>query len=305
MSILSSDRTKGILMTTLGIIVASPDGLFMRLADMDPWTVIFFRGLMLAFSINLWIRLSTGRHATASWRESGRWDWILAVSFTCTGLSFLLALSMTSVANVLVMTGLAPVVTALLGARILGEKVGSSGWIAIIACILGAGIIALGEADDSASGNALTSILGIFFGFLAAAFISVQTIACRKTPHKDTRASVVAGALLASLIAAPLASPLHVEAVQIVDVGAMGVVLMPVAIILVFAGTRYINAYEVVIISLLEVVLGPLLAWLVLGEMPALHTFAGGALILLGIAFYFRPQLAARQAVSTQARAAE
>lgn len=285
-----SHRTKGILLTTLGIMAATPDGLFMRLADMEPWTVIFYRGLMLAFAINLWIRITTGRHAVAAWRKAGLWDAILMISFACTGPCYLFALSMTSVANVLVVTGLAPVVTAILGGLLLREKVTRRAWVAIAIAVLGAVIITAGEVDTSRGQEALTHLTGILFSFLTALCIAVQTIACRKLPNSDTRASVVAGALMAAVFAAPFASPLTVEAAQLAYVGAVGLLLMPIAIVLVFTGTRYINAYEVVVISLLEVVFGPLLVWLVIGEVPGMHTLAGGALILIGIAACFCPK---------------
>lgn len=299
----ASDRAKGVLFTMLGIIAASPDGLLMRLAGMEPWTVVFCRGLMLAFAMCLWIRITTGRHAIEAWRKAGFWDLVLIASFACTGPCFLFALQLTSVANVLVIVGLAPVIAALLGRPILGETVTARAWMAIVICVMGATLLTLGAADAGSQADVTANLTGIFLSFLTALCIAVQTIACRKLPAADNRASVAAAGLLAAIFTAPLASFQGVEAIQLAYVGAMALVLMPAAIILIFAGTRYINAYEVLVISLLEVVLGSLLVWLVLGETPGAHTIAGGAMILAGIVLCFTPARVAPVATPAEERA--
>jgi drug/metabolite transporter (DMT)-like permease len=48
--------------------------------------------------------------------------------------------------------------------------------------------------------------------------------------------------------------------------------------------SRALLAPEMALLGLLEVVLGPLWAWLGAGETPALSTLAGGAVVLAALA---------------------
>ena len=42
-----SENTKGILIAFLGALLLTPDTLFMRISEMDVWTMLFWRGFQM------------------------------------------------------------------------------------------------------------------------------------------------------------------------------------------------------------------------------------------------------------------
>lgn len=64
----------------------------------------------------------------------------------------------------------------------------------------------------------------------------------------------------------------------------MGCLVTPLALSLYTSGTRYIPAAEVALLALIETVLGPVWAWVGVGEVPPPLTLMGGALVVGAIA---------------------
>ena len=65
-----------------------------------------------------------------------------------------------------------------------------------------------------------------------------------------------------------------------------GAVILPGAAGLLMLGPRYLPAPEVSMITLLEVILGPLLVWVVIGENPGQMTLIGGAVIIVTVTLH-------------------
>ncbi len=86
--------------------------------------------------------------------------------------------------------------------------------------------------------------------------------------------------LLSALIALPLAAPFALDATQAWLMALLGLVVLPVSVVLVLLGPRYLPAPEVGLSLLLETVLGPYWVWLALGEDPGARALLGGAIVI-------------------------
>jgi drug/metabolite transporter (DMT)-like permease len=64
----------------------------------------------------------------------------------------------------------------------------------------------------------------------------------------------------------------------------MGAVQLTLGLILFTIGSRSVPAAQLSLIALVEPILSPLWAWLVVSELPPIWTFVGGAVILSAIA---------------------
>lgn len=244
--------------------------------------VTFWRSLFAGLTVIAWLLASSGRGAVAQVGKGGApvllSGLMWAVMFTC----FMVALTLTSVANVLITQSLAPVFTALLASFVLGKRIAARTWGAIVVAALG---IASMYAFDivGLEGRHLTGVL-VALGIPAAAAVNwVNTQ--RSGHHVDLTASVLLGASLSALVTLPLAWPMGADAHDIALLALLGVVQLGIPCILVVRAARRLAAHEVALLALLEVLFGILLAWAFAGERPGTATLIGGALVLAALVY--------------------
>ncbi|MCC5856541.1 MAG: DMT family transporter [Ectothiorhodospiraceae bacterium] len=262
------------MLAALGTTVLSFDALLVRLAVAGPWDVIFWRGLFMALSLTLALRLLRRRW---TWQEltSGGWPaGISAVGFALTLMLFVLAVLNTRVANVVVILAAAPLFAALLSGVFLREWVPVRTWLAMAVCIGGILIVFAGSLGFG-------GWLGDLYALLAAFTVGANLTLLRRSAGVDRLAVVAGGGLIACLVAAGFSAPLQVPGMSLFWLAVMGLVQMPLALALMGEATRYLPSAEVSLFLLVETVLGTWWVWLLLGEEPPPATLLGGGLILL------------------------
>lgn len=200
-----------------------------------------------------------------------------AVMFT----AFMVALTFTSVANTLVVMSLAPLLTALLARAFLSDPLPLRTWVAVAAAAVGIAWmfranLGVQSAQDYA-GMAIASLVPI------AAAINVVTLRAAAA-RLDLRTAVMLGGALSCLIAAPLALPFQATGKDVLLLAFLGVFQLGLPCVLLVVASRTLYAPEIALLGLLEVLLGPLWAWLGAGETPSRGTLAGGAIVLGALA---------------------
>jgi len=198
-----------------------------------------------------------------------------AVMFTC----FMVALTLTSVANTLLVMSVSPLLAALLAWALLGERPALATWLAIVTAGIGIWWMVRGAlAADGAMGMAVA--LGVP---VAAAF---NIVTMRKHHARiDLVPAVLLGAVLSCLATAPLAMPFAATAADLWLLALLGVVQLAVPCMLMVGTNRHLAPHEVSLIAMLEVVLGPVWAWLWAGEAMGIATLQGGAVVLGALVF--------------------
>lgn len=270
------DHLKGLVITTLGVLVLTPDSLLVRLIQIDPWTMVFWRGLLMFLAIGGFTLAYYRGEAPARLRATGRAG-LAAIALFGTGtVLFVLALYNTSVANVLVIVAAAPLIAAVYSRLFLAEPVALRTWAAIAAAIAGIAVL----ASDSARGG---TILGDLAALGTAASVGIGFSVVRHARPRNMVPAMAVSGLVSALVALPLAAPASVPGDQIWLLLVLGVVVLPVSFGLLTLGPRYITAPEVGLIMLLETVLGPLWVWLVLTEEPSAHALVGGAIVIVAL----------------------
>jgi drug/metabolite transporter (DMT)-like permease len=200
-----------------------------------------------------------------------------AVMFTC----FIVALTLTTVANVLVVSSLGPLCTALLAWLMLREPIPARSWLAIVAASVGMGAMfgAGFTADD------LSHAAGLALALTIPIAGAINIVVLRKSAaHLDLMPAVMLGALISAAITLPFALPFAASARDLLVLGALGVFQLGVPCLMLVLVSRTLTAPEIALLALLEVVLGPLWTWLGAGEVPAGSTIAGGAIVLAALA---------------------
>ncbi len=206
------------------------------------------------------------------WLSSLCW----AVMFT----AFMVAITLTTVANVLVTMALAPLLTALVARLLLGQRLPARTWGAIV--VAGAGIAWM-YAHELAVVDA-RQLLGVVVAFAVPVAAALNWTAIQKSRegHVDLLVAVLIGATLSALLTLPLALPLRGSAHDIALLALLGVAQLAVPCLVAVAAARVLLAPEVALLSLLEIVFGVTWTWLS-GEAPSSDVLIGGALVLAAL----------------------
>lgn len=268
------DAAKGLLITLLGVLLVVPDSLFVRLIDASALTIAFWRLLLAGSLLGLYLLVLNGAAPFRAVLSTGRFGAVYMFGVGASGLLFILAVSLTSVANVVFIIASLPIFATIYSRIFLAEPISLRMLLTMAVVVIGLSVIAYGSgrtANASLAGDALA--LGVSALFAAA------LTAARRVKHVSMVPGVAMGYVLAALVILPFAAPLSVPEAQIPLVLAHGGFILGSSILLAI-GPRYITSAEVALLVLLESALAPLLAWLVVGEDPGAYALAGGAIVI-------------------------
>ncbi|HET6718889.1 MAG TPA: DMT family transporter [Rhodocyclaceae bacterium] len=242
-----------------------------------------FNALALALALS-WLR------GPALWRgllASPRVVWVSALCWAIMFTAFMVAITLTTVANVLVTMAFGPLMTALFARVFLHHRLARRTWLAIFVAALGIGAM---FAHEAATGSSLLGTLVALLVPLAAAvnFTTLQHVNhgaadpddADGVPTQDMLPAVLIGALLSALVTLPLAWPLQASRHDLGLLAGLGVFQLAVPCLLVVRLSRVLAAPEIALLGMLEVIFGVTWAWLGAGEQPSSATLAGGALVL-------------------------
>jgi len=246
--------------------------------------VTFWRSLFNALTlIGLLGALRGPRALFASIRDGGRTLWLSGVCWAVMYTAFMLALTLTTVANVLVTMAIAPLFTALVARFALGHRLASRTWAAILVAGLGIAWMYAREVGGGDGRHVLGTAVALAVPVAAAVnWVLIQHN--RGARQLDLLPAVLIGALLSSAITLPLALPFAASVRDVALLGMLGAVQLAIPCLLSVIAARALNAPEVSLLALLEVVFGVAWAWLGAGESPSVHVLGGGLLVLLALA---------------------
>ncbi|HKK29687.1 MAG TPA: DMT family transporter [Alphaproteobacteria bacterium] len=274
------DHTKGLLITALGVLFIVPDSLFVRLIETDAITIAFWRNLVSGAVALAGLVALRGWSTIATIRGTGRYGVIYSVCVAATGILFVLAVSLTSVANVVFIIAAMPVFAALFSWIALKEPVTRRMILTMATVGMGLAVIAYGSGEHERA-----SLEGDLVAIGVACLFAIALTAARKGRAVSMVPAVPLAFLAAAALLAPFADPWSVPAAQWWMVAVHGGVVVVFSMSLLAIGPRYITSAEVALLILLESVLAPLLVWAVLGEYPGRWALAGGAIVIGALLF--------------------
>lgn len=268
---------RGLLVVGVGVVLLSPDGLLVRLVRADAFSILVWRGALLAAALGGLLLRHGPAGAAGSVRAIGRAGLLAAVLFAASNVCFVLAIGHTTVAMTLVTLATGPLFAALFSRALLGERVAARTYVAM-AVAIGGIVLAVWPAGGGGG-----RLVGDLFALGAAGTFAGQLTALRKVRAKDVTPAVAIGGVITALVALPAAAPFSVAASDVPWLLLLGLVVLPASFGLISTGPRWLPAPEVNLLMLLETVLGPLWVWLALGEEPAGREFAGGLVVILAL----------------------
>jgi drug/metabolite transporter (DMT)-like permease len=200
--------------------------------------------------------------------------------------SFMLALTLTSVANVLITMSLAPVFTALLARIALGHRLARRTWVAIAVAAVGIAWMYGSQLEGGGSGDLIGTLVALTVPMGGATMWTLAQHNARAHPdeRQDMTPAVLIGAGLSSLLTLPLAAPFTASGHDVALLVMLGVVQLAIPCVLAVAVGAVLKAPEASLLGLLEILFGVLWTWLGSSESPTPAVIGGGALVLLALA---------------------
>ena len=274
-----NEQQKGSLLAFVAVMFITPDSLFIRLASVDTWSLVFYRGIIPFFTVLIGMLLIYKANFFKMLFTSGRHGIIYIITFSITNIAFVVSIQNTNVANTLVMIAMAPMLSAILGAIFLKEMPDSKTWIAIAVTFFAAIYIFY---DSLQLGN----IFGDLLGLVCALGLAVGAVTIRSAKTKNLVPAAVVGKLLVAIFAIFFIDTYALVGRDLLIVPLMCVMCVAIPFVLVTIAPRFIPAEEVNLFFLLETIIGPIWVWMVIKEQPSLETIQGGIVIILTIAIH-------------------
>ena len=273
---MNKEYRKGFLLALLGVLVFTPDTLLIRLTDLEFFSLTVGRGTIGGLSILLGFSLYYRRNLKVQILAIGGWGLILALLEGSSTWMFHAALKKTSVANVLLFFASTPLIAALMTKMFLKDEIHKSTWIAIVA--VGTGLVIVVSRDLS-----IGSWTGDLFALLNAVIVAAFFTVIRWKQDINLIPAAGIGLLLAAIVASPFAVFPDMSSHQWLYLILGAGFVLPTAVVLLTVGPRYIPAPEAAMLTLLEIVLGPLWVWLVISEEPSANTLFGGIIVVTSL----------------------
>ena len=276
------NRQKGVFLVLTAGIFWSFAGLAVRLIEFaNEWQILFFRSSTLVAFLTLYLLVSRGRAVLRAIRDCGLIGLVAGVSLSLAFCSWIHALTHTTVANALFLLSTAPFIAALAGWWLLGERVTSTLiWFILMATV--------GVAVMVAEGYQFGTLFGTIMGLLSATGFGFFAVFLRMGRNTDLVPAVLWAGVSATIISGTI--------ILITGVGfeisvrdwslcaLMGIFQVGIGLVIFTHGAKYLPAAEITLLSLTEIVLGPIWVWLVIREVPGILTIIGGAIVLSAIA---------------------
>ncbi len=269
-----NDHLKGLLITTLGVLFVVPDSLFVRLIVADPLEVAFWRGMSSGMVILLGLLVVQGARGMGAVLRCGWPAFIYMFLIGSTAPGFVLAVTQTSVANVVFIFASMPVFSAIFSRIFLGEPIRLRMVLTMAVVLVGLGIIAYGSEESE-----IASWKGDLWALYVTIAYSGALTAVRKVKAISMIPAIPMAYIGSALMMWPFTAPLAVFPGQWELFAGHGA-FIAVATCFLTLGPRYISSAEVSLLILLESVLAPILVWMVIGEDPGFWALIGGAVVI-------------------------
>ena len=267
-----SDRRLGLIYAVLAAVAWSTAGILQRQLHVNAATQVAGRGVFGFITLAGYAACTQPRPLASATRRGAL---LAAGAMAVANSAFIVSLNYTSVAHVLVLQSIAPLVAAGLGVVVLGERLT---WrtACAMAVALGGVIVMVGAPGGG-------PVLGDGLALLTGVAFALVIVIARRYRGVSMAPAMALAQLLVVIVFAPFAQFSHVSWADVGWLALLGCGQIGLGAIFFISAARFIPSSEMAMIFLLEVVLGPLWTWIALSETPNIATLAGGAAVIVGV----------------------
>jgi drug/metabolite transporter (DMT)-like permease len=276
----SQRQRRGQIYVALAAVAWSTAGVLQRQLTLDTATQVFGRAAFAAVALLAYVAIVDGRLLRA-FRSIGLAGVAVAVCVAVASGGFIAALNHSSVARVLFILAVSPVLAALIARVTLGEPITRRTAFAMALALAGVAVMLGAPGEGSLAGDGLALLCALAF--------AVMVVITRWRHDVSMAPATCLSQVLLVVVFLPFATPGDIGAGDTFWLAALGVGQIGLGFMLLTVGARLIPAAQVGLITLLEIVLGPLWVWLAEDERPSTLTLVGGAIVIVAIVIQTRP----------------
>jgi drug/metabolite transporter (DMT)-like permease len=268
-------RRRGQLFVVGAAIAWSTAGVLQRELSVDTATQLAGRAIFAGLALAVFVAILSRGQLVEAFRSIGVAGLGVAATTAIASGTFILALNHATVANVLFMQAASPVAAALLAWFAFGESITRRTAIAMAVALAGVGLMVGGPGSGG--------VLGVTASVIMMLAFAVSIVIVRHRRDVSMLPAICLSQILVVLVTAPFSHPGSGTGRDLLLLGLLGVGQMGLGLAFVTMGARLLPASEVALITLLEVVLGPLWVWISISEQPAATAIAGGCVVILAV----------------------
>ncbi len=271
---------RGQVYVALAAVAWSTAGVLQRQLTLDTPTQVLGRAAFAGTALLAYVAFADRGRVRDAFRSIGLGGIAVALCVAVSSASFIGALNHDSVARVLFILAVSPMLAALLARVTLGEPITRRTLLAMALALVGVTVMLGAPGEGNLAGDSLA--------FLAALAFAIVVVITRWRRDVSMTPATCLSQLILVVAFLPFAAPGEIAAGDVGWLLALGVGQVGLGFVLLTVGARLIPAAQVGLITLLEVVLGPLWVWLALDERPSPLTLAGGAIVIGAIVLQAR-----------------
>jgi drug/metabolite transporter (DMT)-like permease len=276
----SRRQRRGQIYVALAAVAWSTAGVLQRQLTLDTSTQVFGRAVFAGAALLAYVALVDRGRVLQAFRSVGLAGVAVALCVAVSSGSFIAALNHASVARVLFILAVSPMLAALLARVTLGEPITRRTLLTMALALVGVTVMLGAPGEGSLAGDGLA--------FLAALSFAVMVVITRWRHDVSMAPATCLSQVFLVVAFLPFASPGEIGGGDVFWLAALGIGQIGLGFALLTVGARLIPAAQVGLITLLEVVLGPLWVWLALDERPSTLTLVGGAIVIIAIVIQTR-----------------
>ena len=276
----------GSFLAIIGVLILTPDTMVMRFSNLDKWTLMGWRGVLMGITLLfiwiLFLKSETKKELNSLFSLHGI---VFIIAFAINSIFFTLGILETSVMVVLTAVATMPVFAAVFSNLIMKEFQGLIGWLTIIVAMIGVFIVV--SDGNNAVGHPEGSVfLGALWGTLTALGLALIFTMSRKYPNLGVVPAGAIGAIISGIVGFTLSAEGSIFNAPIWTIISMGIIILPLSFTFLFIAPRYTTSAIVSLVMLLEMVIGPFWVWIGIGERPSIIMISGALLVLIVITFH-------------------
>ena len=280
-------NSRAVLLMVLITLLWSTAGVVTRsLETAHSFEVNFWRSAITLITLSALLTLLEGKKFWINFLRPSKKIWVSGVCWSIMFSSFMVALTLTSVANVLIIMALSPLFTALFARFFLNHKLPLITWFAIV--VAGIGIVWMFAHEHSTALSLVGSCVALTIPIAAAInFTILQSVGMHKKSvnissdrEYDMPHALILGATISTCTTLPFAWPLQASIHDIKLLSFLGVFQLALPCLLVIRVSKVLPAPEITLLTLLEVIFGVTWAWLWAGEVLSWNTILGGLMVV-------------------------